>query len=156
MTQRGDAIIYGLLVLAIITALGFIGRAIYNAGGATVQVKWDKANREQREAEAKKADEAATGLERDNAKAKVITRIIRTQVDKIVEREVYKHICLDATGLCLANAAIFGTSPAACESGKPLPAVRAVDRRDWSEGLTLDRGERGILQFVREEAESPG
>ena len=124
MKQNGSILLYGLLALAILSLVAGIGRAIYNAVGASKQVEWDEANRKQREAEAAKANEASTGLEVENAKAKVITRTVRVFVDKIIDRPVYRSVCVDADGLRLLNDQIRRAGDAG-EPGSPLPGSAA-------------------------------
>lgn len=66
------------------------------------------------------ADAALTTLETQNAKARVIYRTINHDVDKIVERAVYRQVCLDDQGVTLANAALAGVSVAL---PMPLPGL---------------------------------
>ena len=151
-------LLYGFLALAI---LGAIGSMIWWAdenietsagvrkGESTKQAEWDAANAKARAEEAAKGDAAAKGLEVRNAKARVVYRTIREQVDRIVEKPVYRNVCLDADGVCLGNAAISGTDPSTCKLDKPVPAATAPDGRGGLYALALDHGERGVLQGVR-------
>lgn len=74
-----------------------------------------------KDAEAEKAHEAASGLEQDNAEAQVIYREITVEVDRIVERPVYRDRCLDDDGLRAANRALAGPRAAAAEPHRALP-----------------------------------
>ena len=158
-SQRGFTMLaYGLIALAILGAVaGLIAWADQNIetsagverGESNVQAKWDAANAKARAEEAAKGDAAAKGLEVRNAKARVIYRTITQAVDRIVEKPVYRNVCLDARGVCLGNAAISGTDPSTCKLDKPVPAATAPDGRGGLYALALDHGERGVLQGVR-------
>lgn len=142
MRQRGviplGLILYAVAGLAILAALWGLHRHGVNSGRAEIQAKWDKASRDQRAAEEKKITTAATKLEVANAEARVVTRTVTVQVDKIVERPIYRNVCLDADGLCVANAAIRGASPDSCQPGKPVPRAPSTDGRDRGLSVALD------------------
>lgn len=149
MNQRGFIFgIYGYLIagIAIVGVLSFLAWRIYDAGADSVRVEWAQAAEAQRQEEAERAGKASTKLETDNAKARVITRTIERQVDKIVERPVFRNVCLDADGLCLVNAAIRGEEPTSCQSDKPVSPVRAASRWDGEIRLALDYGSSPSLQ----------
>lgn len=67
--------------------------------------------------ELKQAEILQTTLSRLRANE---TKIIRENV-KLVERPVYRNVCLDADGLRLANAAKNGTDPGEPVTGVPQP-----------------------------------
>lgn len=119
--ERGTILLYGLLALAILAALGMIGRSIYNAGAESVRLEWAEANTKQRDAEAKQGNQAAEKKEQGDAKAKVVYRTITQTVDKIVDRPVYRNVCLDDDGLRSANAALVGAITPAAQPDKPVP-----------------------------------
>lgn len=132
--QRGSIIIYAVLALAILAMLSGIAYKIRESGKDAIRLEWADANRLQREAEAKKASEASTSLEKDRAKAKIIYRTIREQVDKIVDREVYRNVCFDADGVLRANAALVGgagSTPG--QPNRPLSRPVSALRWDWGE-----------------------
>jgi len=106
-------LLYGFLALAIIGSLGGISYKIHDAGYQQAKQECERAAAEQREAEAKQASKAATKLEASDAKAKVVYRTIRQTVDKVVEKPVYRNVCLDDPGLRVANDALSGRAPAA-------------------------------------------
>lgn len=54
----------------------------------------------------KAADAASGGYEDDRAKTNWRQRAIRVEVDRIVERPVYRNVCLDDDGLRLLHGAI--------------------------------------------------
>lgn len=121
MSQRGQILIYAVVALGIIGALGLIGSKIYTAGGDAVRLEWADANRQQREAEAKQANQAAEKKEQGDAKAKVVYRTITQTVDKYIDRPVYRNVCLDADGLRDVNTALSGALTPAAQPDKPMP-----------------------------------
>jgi hypothetical protein len=73
------------------------------------------------------ADSAVASLETKNAATRVIYRTITQQVDKIVDRDVYRNVCFDDDGLRLANAALGGVAVTPPAVGGPNSAMpRAV------------------------------
>ena len=133
---------YGLIALAIIAGLGGLYGTIHHSGvqegRAEIQKMWDDANAKARARELKQGEQAATGLEADREKAKVIYRTITQQVDRIVERPVYRNVCLDADGLRLARCAIRGESADSCKPDGAVPAPAKPSGRDGRVGLALD------------------
>lgn len=136
--QRGSLIVYGILALVVLVTLAGIGRSIYNAGGDSVRVEWEEANRLQREAEAKQAEQASTKLEASREKAKVVYRTITKEVDKVVTRDVYRNVCLDADGLRIAAAAIRGEIAAPKQPDKPVPKPAGTDGGGWRVSFKMD------------------
>lgn len=126
MKQRGQILIYAVVALGIIVVLGLIGRSIYTAGSDAVRLEWEEANRKQREAEATQGNQAAEKKEQGDAKAKVVYRTITQTVDKIVERPVYRNVCLDDDGLRSANAALSGAITPAAQPDQPVPKLDAA------------------------------
>lgn len=141
MRQRGSILLYGLIALAILGALAGIGHSIYSSGFDAAKLECEEAAKRQREEEAAKGNAASTSLEVGNAKAKVVYRIITKNVDKYIDRPVYRNICFDADGLRDANAALVGALAPAGEPDKPLPASRTAYRWEWR--LRLAQGDRG-------------
>lgn len=121
---------FGLTPWILIGALGFglaLGIAGYLKGHAdakadcdirVAKIYSDAADKAQKEkdAEAAKANTSAATLETKNEAAKVIFRNITRTVDRVVEKPVYRNVCLDDDGLLLANAALAGL---AVEAGAP-------------------------------------
>ena len=141
MNERGSIILYGLIALAVLGTLSGIAYKIRESGKDAIRVEWAEANRAQRERDAKQASTAATKLEVSNVKAKVVYRTITREVDKIVEKEVYRHVCFDADGVRLANAALRGEIAPAAKPDKPVsgpvPALR------WERSLSVAKADRG-------------
>jgi hypothetical protein len=140
--QRGSILLYAILAIVILGILAGIGRSIYSAGAKAVRLEWEEANRIQREREAKQANEAATKVEVKSAKAKIVYRTITEQVDKYIDRPVYRNICFDADGLRDANTALLGTSAPPAKPDKPVPASRSAYRWEWSLSSAEDNRDR--------------
>lgn len=111
-------LIAGIAILAILSGIAY---RIRESGKDAIRLEWAEANRIQREAESKRIAAAAKALEAANAKRKIVYRTITKQVDKVVERPVYRNVCLDDSGLRCLDAAIRGEVGAGCEPDKPLP-----------------------------------
>lgn len=131
--QRGIAMgwlymIVLLLVIAAVSGLYYtIDKRGYTRGKLEIQTAWDAANEEERKKEAEQAAAASTQVEVKSEKAKIVYKTITQSVDKIIDRPVYRNVCLDADGLSNANAALVGQIP---NTGKPdgaLPAVKPVE-----------------------------
>ena len=95
------------------------GYMIRESGKESVRLEWQEANAKARAEEAAKADAAAQKKESGDAKAKVVFRTIRQNVDRVVV-EYRDSACLDPRGLQLARAAILGQITPAGEPDKPL------------------------------------
>lgn len=128
--ERGGVLVY---LVAAAAALGVLAALVFWAdrniatsagvkkGEAAVQKKWDAANKDAREREAAAGTTAATGLEVDRGKAKIIYRTITKEVDKIVLRDVYRNICFDDDGLRAANTALIGALTSAAKPDRAVP-----------------------------------
>jgi hypothetical protein len=68
---------------------------------------------------ADRIDVAATGHERDKDGIRTEFITITEEVERVVEKPVYRDVCLDADGLRVLSDAIRGTDPA----GQPAGAV---------------------------------
>ena len=75
---------------------------------------------------ARLANRAATGFEKDRTKNETRTRTITIEVDKIIDRPVYRNVCLDTDGLQLIAAAIGRRDPTS-QPGHALPGPAAAD-----------------------------
>lgn len=83
-----------------------------------------EAQAEQRRMREKSAGESATSFEQDRADNEDRTRIVTVTVEKLVERPVYRNICLDDDGLRALNDQIRRAANPA-ESGVPVPRAAA-------------------------------
>jgi hypothetical protein len=78
---------------------------------------------EQARASIRAADAAATRHEADKQAIRARVRVITQEVDRVVEKPVYRSVCLDADGLRILEAAIAESAPTARQ---PAPAVPAA------------------------------
>lgn len=69
---------------------------------------------------ARKVDVAATSHEQFQERERVVYQTITETVDRIVERPVYRNVCLDTSGLRALADAIHGRAD---DPGQPAPAV---------------------------------
>jgi hypothetical protein len=61
-------------------------------------------------------------LERARHEKQVVYRTITRRVEKVVERDVYRNVCLDDDGVRLVNSALAGRA----DPGQPAAAVPAT------------------------------
>ncbi|MFA5901186.1 MAG: hypothetical protein WC829_18960 [Hyphomicrobium sp.] len=72
------------------------------------------------------AHRGSTGFEKDRSTNETRIRTITVEVDKIIDRPVFRNVCMDADGLQLINAAIRREAPAS-ESGSAVPKPAGTD-----------------------------
>ena len=97
-------------------AVGLAGLAAGFSGAWQVQAwRYDSAQLKQSERSARdtfrnveRQDTAVGDYTKDQANAKVIYQRIVVEVDRIVERPVFRQQCMDADGLRILNSAIDG------------------------------------------------
>ena len=143
-------IIYAVIALSFIGALGGIYAKGYYSGKATVTAEWQEANEKARAEEAAKGAAAATKLEDSRGKSKIVYRTIKQEVEKIVARVEYRdRPCLDPRGLQFARCAILGKSADSCVPDKPVPATPAPNGRLGSYGPQMDHRIGGTLLGLR-------
>lgn len=134
-------LLYGLVALALLGAFSGIAYKIHDAGYQQARAECEQAARAQRELEEKQATKAAVRKEKGDAKARIVFRTIREEVERVVEKPVYvDRPCLDDAGLRLARDAIAGrtsSNPAVVDRAVPAPAP-AVGR-DSKGSTPLDR-----------------
>lgn len=116
--------IVGALILA---AAGFVGGwqvCSWKAGAdAAEQLRADAAATVRR---IDQIDGAATGLEKAKETIRVQTRTITREVERLVDRPVYRDRCLDDDGLRLVAAAAAGASAPAGQLAPAVPASAAA------------------------------
>ncbi|MFZ3141133.1 hypothetical protein [Polaromonas sp.] len=121
--------IYNYAFTALIT---LIAAAVFAVGAWQIQ-NWRfdakekqriEAQLEQRRTDEKAASAASTAFEKDRSNNENRTRTVYVKVDKIIDRPVYRSVCVDADGLRLLNGAIGRTDDAG-EPGSPLPGPAA-------------------------------
>ena len=114
---------YGLVALAIMSSIGYGVSRVKTWGADEVRAEWAAANlKAKSDAEARIA-KAADDLQAERKKRKVVIREVTTYVDKIVDRPVYRNVCLDAAGLSCLESAIRGESTAGCKPDGTVPAT---------------------------------
>lgn len=119
--------IYNYIATALIAAL------VAASGAWQIQGwRFDSREKERIEAEAEKhrfdekaASAAATGFEKDKEKNEIRNRTITVEVDKIIERLVYRNACFEPDGLRVLNATIRRTDDAG-QPGLKLPRSAAA------------------------------
>ena len=114
-------LIAGVAALAIISGLAY---KTYEAGADSIRTEWAAANEEARKREAAASAKAAADLEAERKKRRVVIMEVTNYVDKIIDRPVYRNVCLDPDGLRCVNAAILGTDAAGCKPDSALPTVK--------------------------------
>lgn len=98
----------------------------YQAKIATMQLEANEAAEAEQQKRQAAFMEASSNYEGKNAEAKIVFRTITRDVNKIVERPVYRDVCLDDDGLRLAQLALGGTAvapPGSAESHAGMPRV---------------------------------
>jgi len=70
------------------------------------------------------ADAAAATYEAERQRQAAQQKVITREVERVVERPVYRNVCLDADGLRILGAAVDAARPAA---GEPAPAMPGPD-----------------------------
>ncbi len=78
------------------------------------------------------ADRHAQELEKARAQREIVYRTITKQVDRIVDRPVYRNVCLDDDGLRVINDALSGQ--ATPDPGQPDAAVSGADAAGRQDG----------------------
>lgn len=113
----------------------------FGAGWMTHSWKADSDRLAKLERGIEKAAEASGKLEQDNEANRTIYREITKQVDKIVDRPVYRDQCFDADGLFLAQSALAGKLSGA------LPDASAIAGRDGGRSASPNRdGQPDVLR----------
>jgi methylthioribose-1-phosphate isomerase len=124
----------GLSLAAIVAAVAFaLGAGSgYKLTADHYAAKEAKAQQEAAEAYQAKTvelNQVSADLERARHDRKVVYRTITQQVEKVVERDIYRQSCMDADGLRIVNAALAGR-PSASESAPTLPTPGAATGDD--------------------------
>ncbi len=107
--------------------MGMIGTGVYKVkrwGANEVRAEWNEANVQARKREAEASAKAAAELEAERQKRKVVIETRTRYVDKIVDRPVYRNVCLDVDGLRCIAAAIERKDASGCKPEPALPATK--------------------------------
>lgn len=118
--------ILGVLLASLGLAVGgFLeGRKFEEGIAARANLVAEQAFQQAYEAQAGRYNVAAAKLEEAKAKRRVVERTITKEVDRVVEKPVYRNVCLDADGLRVANDALAGEVSA--DPAQPHAAVPAA------------------------------
>lgn len=123
--QRGFVMTGWMYLAAVIVILTLIAGLIawadrniattagVNKGKAEVQALWDGAVEDQRAREMKASLEAAKELQDARRARKPIIEERIVYVNQIVDRPIYRNLCLDDDGVRCANSALVGGKAAA-------------------------------------------
>ncbi len=131
--------IYGLVALGLLAAGFTSGYRVESwHAAAQRQAAIDAAIAEYK-GEAEKANAAAAALEQKKDASHVVYQTITRNVDRIVEKPVYRDRCLDDDGLRAANAALAGAAAAAAGADAALPGAHAAGGRDGGFGAAQAR-----------------
>lgn len=117
-------IVYALIAIAV---MGMIGTGVYKVkqwGGNEVRAEWDADKAATRAREAAASAKAAADLEKSRNERKVVIQTRTRYVDKLVDRPVYRNVCVDADGLRCLTAAIDGKDAAGCKPDGTMPAAK--------------------------------
>lgn len=105
----------GAGVLAFAAVITTVGYKAEEYGAAQVREQWSEEKREwERQSAALRAqrqngiDEAAQILEKARNEKRIVYRTITQQVDRVVERDIYRRDCLDTDGMRLVADAFAG------------------------------------------------
>lgn len=120
-----------LIIAALVGAIALAGGAYWKGWSdraARAEVATSKVveqSHQQAVSELTAANVPAAKLEQTNAQEKIVYRTITQQVDRIVDRPVYRDRCIDDDGLRIARAAIAGAPTAAAEPDGAMPGPAA-------------------------------
>lgn len=110
-----------LALAGMLFAAGGASGIKWHAGQDSIaEVKRIKAATELTQENERLANRAATSFEKDRTQNATRTRTITVEVDKIIDRPVYRNVCLDTDGLQLIAAAIGRRDPAS-QPGHAVP-----------------------------------
>lgn len=131
---------YGLLVLSILGALSGISYKIYGAGYDKAKLEFEEAARLTKLETEKQFAQAARELEDSRAKRRVVYRTLTRDVDKIVDRPVYRNYCFDSDGVRVVNAALAGQAVSAREPTGGVSTPDTTGERAGSNSAEEARG----------------
>lgn len=114
----------GVAVIAILGA--------FTAGWKVESWRWGaaetavaEANIHAIEAQAAKNNVASAALATKEENVRVVTQTITRTVNKIVEKPVYRNVCLEPDGLRAVNSALAGQAPVAGQPDGAVPPAHA-------------------------------
>lgn len=122
------AAIAGAVVLSLSSA--WVGHRVTAASYQSDIIKEQQAAAEAVAAAAKQANMQAEELEKARADREIVYRTITKQVDRIVDRPIYRSDCIDDDGLQSINEAFTGAPAAASKPDAAMPKADAPGRQD--------------------------
>jgi len=117
-------IVWAVIALAGLGILGGITYKVRQGGYDAAKAECLEAAAAQAKREQELSAFAAKALADERAKRKVVIRERTSYVDKLVDRPVYRNVCLDTDGLSCVNAAIAGKDGTGCKPDKPMPTTK--------------------------------
>lgn len=136
MRQRGyvQLILIGVVALAVAGAIWYVYEEGHDNGYADAMTEIREIEKEQKAQEAG----ASLALETDRVRVRTVYRTITQEVDRVVEKPVYRDVCIPDADLVLVNAALAGALQPAREPGGGMPAARPAVERDGRRGAAED------------------
>lgn len=114
--------IAAMFILGLIIGAYGKGRSDANAVCAATVAALHAEAQAQKDAEAEKYRKLSARLEKDNARTRIVYQEITREVEKIVDRPIYRDgVCLDDDGVRLANAALAGKAVYPAEPDSAVP-----------------------------------
>ena len=124
----GKFIVYALLALAV---MGAIGTGVYKVkqwGANEVRAEWNEAIAEQVREDLERGRLATLNRESDRAKSKELYRTIKETVVEYIDRPVYSTVCVDPDGMRDINRALLGSDTPPARTSGGVPKVTSPDR----------------------------
>lgn len=118
-----------LLAAAIFGAGALAGYKVTADHYTAVSAEALKAAAEAYQARTVELNDIAAQLEQSRHERKTVYRTITRDVEKVVTRDVYRNVCLDADGVRLINDAFAGRASAG-DFASAVPATGATPRGD--------------------------
>lgn len=131
-------IIAGIIALSLMATVAIKVKShlddVKESGRVEVRAEWLEASEKRRQRERANITAATKGLQDDRAARKTKVKTIITQVEKIIEKPIYRNVCLDPDGLRCVNAALGGARGDGCNTGGAMPRLGTTLRWEWSLG----------------------
>lgn len=124
--------IYAAIAAAVFlcASSAWVGHKVTAASYQADIIKEQQAAAEAIAAAARQANAQAEELEKARADREIIYRTITKQVDRIVDRPIYRTDCIDDDGLRSINEAITGAPASASKPDAAMPKIRTDGRKD--------------------------
>lgn len=119
-------LIYAVIAAGIFAAGGAAGIKWHAGLDAIAENKRIAATQEINRENASLANRTSTHFEKARTQNETRTRTITVEVDKIIERPVFRNVCIDADGLRLLNSQIRRDT-ATGQPGSAVPGPAAAD-----------------------------